>query len=147
MSELTLEDIIDALKDCSFPDLGASRPFLAKLWRTQLPDQTTPLKDIREIMMQELRVLRVKIDDHFAGEFMVLPGRDGTDNKLGHWNSLHWIMAKWFQNARAAEDVPQWYLRCAKRVPQDVDRGQEYCSKVVDDLIAILQNAEEETTK
>ena len=113
---------------------------MKELFTTNLPDQATPTDEIKKIIIVELQALQKAIPEHFEGEFMTLPGRDGSDSKYGHWMVLHWILSKWFQKAKGPEDVPEWYMNIVRIVPKDIDRGNKMCSDVVEQILAKIDS-------
>ena len=88
-----------------------------------------------------MKALQKAIPIHFMGEFLVLPGQDGTDNKMGHWYTLHWIFSRWFQNSgpEDADTIPTWYMNCVRIIPHDSDRGNLQCSDVIKNLLLSLE--------
>ena len=138
--DLSIEHIIESFHDCGFADLGGALPYMRKLFANNLPDQTTSPDDIKKIIIEELKALQKAIPEHFHGEFMTLPGRDGSDSKHGHWMVLHWILSKWFLKAKGSNDVPIWYMEIVQIVPKDINRGNKMCSDVVEQIRIKLDN-------
>lgn len=138
--EVTIEEIIQGFKACSFADLGGAIPYMKDLFTNNLPDQATPDEEIKKIIVEELKALQKAIPEHFHDEFMILPGRDGSDIKHGHWMVLHWILSKWYQSAKGPADVPKWYMDIVQIVPKDIDRGNKMCSDVILKILEVLEN-------
>ena len=81
-----------------------------------------------------MNVLKYGIKFHRVNEILCLP--ENFDFKYGHWNSLSWICARWFINAKTLNDVPKWYVEILSIINKN-NPGRQ-CFKVVEQLLDIL---------
>ena len=151
---LTIEKIIEKFCAYANSDIKSVVPFIQRLFKNHLPDQNLDHEKIKEIIIGELKVLINAIDERYADIKMkykfarkcsvsemgnaLVTGKDGIDSKNGFWMALHWITAKWFQDAKSLDDVPDWYLRLAMAIPADADRGGKLARDVISEILRVM---------
>jgi len=122
-TELDTATVIDRFRDASYDDLGSSRG----VWQTIHGHMIKKYEGVSvqnykdralQTVIEDLEVLRRKIDEHLKDAFVV----DHSDMgyRYGHYNAIRYILFRWFSiNAPGApytmEDqvkVPSWFLQC-----------------------------------
>lgn len=109
----TIAEIADTFEAFAYDDEQRGRKHLSVLVAEHIknPTQPTDPEAIKSVMIAELAAFAEIIRARKKKDMIWPPSRD---LRYGHHYVLHWIMARWFMNAKALADLPEWYqAECA----------------------------------
>jgi hypothetical protein len=158
--------VIEVLNNCSYDDLGASRPFLIECLEASEndPKRTDGLTEenyeehVREQILSDLLALRKAIPEHLKEDFCII--MDDIGFRHGHFNVMRYIFMRWYlttdpcnphedkdkiMNKKVHFQIePKWFIECAatlNQIPswnlQTIDKSWN-SKEIVDQLIKII---------
>ncbi len=138
----TIDKVVEDFAACGFDDLGTSMPYMKELkteWEAKYDVLTRDNKVIKEYLLEDLKLLHDKIEKHASKEFVVLP--ETFDFKNGHWNSLHFILSRWYWFMKAKKIViPYWYILLSEENKKSAAEQPRQCKTLVANMISVLIN-------
>jgi hypothetical protein len=147
-------DVITALKEASYEDLGGSTGVLRQAFAALkdspivVPATVDDYKEyVRTTVLHDLKLLLGEIPKHDEGEFCVMP--EDVGYRHGHFSAIRYILCRWFTSNHPGapydclEQLPLWYVNCLgliNVVPGwDKQTKAYYSADIVNKMIAIIE--------
>ncbi len=110
---------------------------LQEEWKEQYDVLPTGSSSIRALIRRDLKCLLKAIQEHTEKEFVLL--LETFDHKYGHWNSLHYILTRWYWMMKDEKiDRFEWYKQMGK-INDETAGKTRYCSDLVKQMVTHLE--------
>lgn len=126
----SIQEVIQTVASYPFEDVTKARDLIKVFIDDYAKNPITDNDQIRQMIKDELRILKDKITERQQNEFIVLP--ENFDAKYGHWLVLQWILSRHFIGV-LKEHIPSFYFDLIA-ICNEKEKGR-MCLSVVDRLL------------